>query len=312
MNLPSDHYHTLQLADGVYALINHPQGWGIGNMGIIDIGDKTLLFDSSMTPTSALEAKQIAESVTRRSVDIIINSHYHNDHIWGNQVFSKQTQIISSAKTRGLIETEGAEELSWFQANSSELLAKLTGQLENESEASKKQELLLAVIYYQALAESVPNIEVRLPEITFEHQLTIYGSKRSAEVITYQNGHTADDAILFLPEDGIVFMADLLFVKTHPFLVEADLTGLVSILDEVSNLDAEKYVSGHGTVGTKSDISLMKDYVHYCQTISNDFIEGKLPAASVEEIPIPKQFEEWQLSNFFYINLNHLLNHRQR
>ena len=217
MDLPALHFHTTQLAEGVHALIHLPHGWGVGNVGIIDLGDQTLLFDSSMTPSSALEAKQIAEQVTGRPVDIILNSHYHNDHIWGNQIFTKQTQIISSAKTRSLIDSEGREELSWYLANASDRLLDITNQYEEESEATLREDLSKWITYYQALTASVSKIEIRMPDLTFDHHLTFHGSKRSAEVMTFQNGHTADDAILYLPEDGIVFMADLLFVECHHF-----------------------------------------------------------------------------------------------
>ncbi len=312
MDLPALHYHTTQLADGVHALIHLPHGWGIGNVGIIDLGDQTLLFDSSMTPASALEAKHIAERVTGRSVDIILNSHYHNDHIWGNQIFPRQTQIVSSTKTRNLIDSEGREELSWNLANASERLVDITNQYESESDTTLREDLSKWKTYYEALAVSVSEIEVRMPDLTFDHHLTFHGSKRSAEVITFQNGHTADDAILFLPEDGIVFMADLLFVDSHPFLVEAEPDKVISILDEVLELGMDIFVPGHGSLGTEADLNLMKEYVHSCQALSGEFLGTNLPATDIDEIPIPTKFDSWQFSNFYYLNLRYMVSRFQR
>jgi glyoxylase-like metal-dependent hydrolase (beta-lactamase superfamily II) len=36
--------------------------------------------------------------------DVVINSHYHNDHIWGNQVFLPDAQIIASRRTRHFVD----------------------------------------------------------------------------------------------------------------------------------------------------------------------------------------------------------------
>jgi glyoxylase-like metal-dependent hydrolase (beta-lactamase superfamily II) len=51
-------------------------------------------------------------------VDAVINSHWHNDHIWGNQVFDANTDIVSSEETRRLIiETKGHSAYDTFMAN---------------------------------------------------------------------------------------------------------------------------------------------------------------------------------------------------
>ena len=49
----SRHFNLEQLADGVYAAIHAEEGWAICNAGIIDLGDRTLVFDSFMSPQAA-------------------------------------------------------------------------------------------------------------------------------------------------------------------------------------------------------------------------------------------------------------------
>ena len=102
-NLPnSKHFRLQQLAEGVYAAIHMDGGTAISNAGIVDLGDHTLIYDTLMTPQAATDLRLAAETLTGRPIDMVINSHWHYDHIWGNQVFSPNTKIISTEETRRL------------------------------------------------------------------------------------------------------------------------------------------------------------------------------------------------------------------
>jgi hypothetical protein len=46
----SRHFWLEELAEGVYAAIHIDGGTAIGNASIIDLGDRTLIFDSLFTP----------------------------------------------------------------------------------------------------------------------------------------------------------------------------------------------------------------------------------------------------------------------
>ena len=91
------HFTLRQLADGVYAAIHQERGWAVSNAGLVDLGGETLLFDTFMTPAAAQELRQVAEELMQQPVTYVVNSHYHNDHIWGNQVFRANTEIISTS-----------------------------------------------------------------------------------------------------------------------------------------------------------------------------------------------------------------------
>ena len=77
----SKHFRFLQLADGVYAAIHIDGGAAIGNAGIVDLGDRTLIFDTFSTPQAAEDLRTATEALTGRPIDAVINSHWHNAHI---------------------------------------------------------------------------------------------------------------------------------------------------------------------------------------------------------------------------------------
>jgi len=82
------------LADGVYAALHVEGGYAIGNAGIIDLGDRTLIFDTCLNPRAAKDLQMAAKTLTGRPVDSVINSHWHHDHTWGNQIFGVDIAII--------------------------------------------------------------------------------------------------------------------------------------------------------------------------------------------------------------------------
>src|ERR1051326_5099847 len=94
----SKHFTIQQLKPGVWAVINKDEtGYAICNAGIIDLGDKTIVFDAFISPLAADDLKKAAEQLTHRPVTFLINSHFHDDHIRGDQVFVPGAHIISTA-----------------------------------------------------------------------------------------------------------------------------------------------------------------------------------------------------------------------
>ncbi len=49
----SKHFQLQRLADGVYAAVASERGYAICNAGIIDAGDKTVIFDTFLSPDPA-------------------------------------------------------------------------------------------------------------------------------------------------------------------------------------------------------------------------------------------------------------------
>ena len=92
----SKNFSIQPIGKGVWAAVHNDQfGRAICNAGIIDLGDKVLIVDPFMTPQSARELKYMAEEMTGKFVCMVINTHYHNDHIRGNQEFSNEATIVA-------------------------------------------------------------------------------------------------------------------------------------------------------------------------------------------------------------------------
>jgi glyoxylase-like metal-dependent hydrolase (beta-lactamase superfamily II) len=266
------------------------------------LGGLIVVFDTFLTPQAANDLKQFSLDMLGGVPDVVVNSHYHNDHLWGNQAFEGAT-IISSARTRGLMDTEGKAELDWYQAHSVEQLEVYRKRFQDATDEEKRQSLLGMVGYYEGLVEAMPCLTVCKPGLFFENSMSLHGENRSTALIDFEGAHTASDTVLFLPADGILFMGDLLFVKSHPYLSEGDPQKLLAALDTLLRLEAECFVPGHGPVGKREDVHAMIDYVKFCIDAVDTCIKSNAGLDALLETPIPERFQGWQMPQMYPGNL---------
>lgn len=300
---PTKHFRIRQLARGVFAAINREEGWAIGNAGIIDMGDSTLVFDTTLTPASAEELRQSAEILTGNPISYVVNSHYHNDHTWGNMQFAPQSLLISSSTTRDDMLDKGKEEYRFYKANASKRKAKIQKEYDKCKDELSRKALHSWYFYHLAMQKNMRKIRRVIPSLTFKKKLYLCGMDRELHLIAFEKGHTNSDVVLFLPEDGIVFMADLLCVGYHPFLEEGEPQALLNILNEIGNFDADKFVPGHGQVGSQYDLACMEEYVSTLKHLADNNSHRELSEDCLDDIPIPRQFSQWDFSQLFHSNL---------
>jgi glyoxylase-like metal-dependent hydrolase (beta-lactamase superfamily II) len=304
---PSQHFSIYELTDGVFAAIATDGGAAISNAGIIDLGGRTLVFDTFMTPQAARDLRLAAEQLTDREPELVVNSHYHNDHVWGNQVFTPRTLVLSTAQTLKLMQTAGRDELQWARDVSARRLEDARRQHAAARDEHQRRDAQMWMGYFGGLVEALPDLTVRFPDITFENRLFIHGSARSAELISFEHCHTGNDAILLLRDSGIVFMSDLLFVNCHPYLDEADVSKLRLVLQDITGTGATVFVPGHGPPGTAQEVATNISYIDMCMGTASDLIsQGDTSEARIARETAPGQFANWALSRFYTANLSSL------
>ena len=302
----SAHFQLHQLADGVFAAIHREGGAAQSNAGIIDLGDQVLIFDTFIAPAAAADLRDAVAAVLSRPVFTLINSHYHNDHIWGNQAFPSDVPIISTIKTRELIVTLGADEHRWFAAHSRERLDALITQLEQEADEASRRLTSYSITYYQTILEALPELQIRLPNVTFVDQLDFHGSRRVAHLICYGGGHTPSDSILYLPEERIIFMADMLFTGTHTYLPDGDPDEIRRTLSRIMQLPAETLVPGHGQLGNAGDVDKMIRYIDRLEALVEEGMRRGMTDDDLAHLPMPDEYTDWIFPAFFPSNLRFL------
>lgn len=303
---PSD-FTIQQLADGIWAAIHNDQyGKAICNAGIIDLGDKTLVFDPFMNPGVARELKTVAEQLTGKPVTIVVNSHFHNDHIRGNQVFFPTATIISTTYTRNQIAKVEPEQQEW-EKNHAPALLKATRKMHESANGTDRQELPIWIAYYEGMMESNKDLKITLPDIVFNDSLWILGSARSVKLVEFKNGHTASDLALFIPSAKIAFLGDLLFVKRHPWLCDGEPSNWKAILNNLyDDPSVQTLLPGHGTVCNKQGLKDLEGYIGTVQKLANS-VDSDSAQAQLLAQPIPSQYHDWYFGRFYQPNLRFVI-----
>ena len=305
----SPHFRIEKLSEGVYAAIHTPGGYAICNAGIVDLGEKTLIFDPFIAPEAARDLLRAAEALTSHPVAYVVNSHFHNDHIRGTQVFSPPATVISTTRTRELIARHEPEAIAAEKEYAPKRLTELRAAMKAEQDSLKRRELSLMVGYFEALTKSNPHLDITLPTLTFDEQLILHGKARTVKLIATGKGHTESDLIMVLPKEKIVFTGDLLFIGYHPWLADGFPEEWIAVLHDIGNGEPEVLVPGHGPVGKPADLSTMAGYIEMADSLTRQMIRSGKPIEMLSAMQPPQPYDAWRLSTFFIPNLRFMYQH---
>ena len=307
----SRHFQIEQLADGVYAAISIDGTGSMSNAGIVDLGDTTLIFDTFATPQAAQDLRNAAGQLTGHPIRYVINSHKHGDHVWGNQVLRQDGCIIATATTRADMLKHADENNEAFQRDLENDIREMEAKHAKEEDENKRRSQANEIATRREILTALPAFKRVMPDLTFERQLTLYGSHRAVELLTYGGGHTASDAFLYLPDDRILFMGDLLFVRTHPWMGDGNPEEWRQILQRVEQLNFALAVPGHGPLGAREDMVLNRHYITSIVALAEKCMSKSETLEEATKAKMPAPFDSWEGSEVFDWNLEFLYSRKK-
>ena len=302
----SSHFEIHKLSEGVFACIHKFGGKAICNTGIIDNGKETIVFDSFLSPEVAEEIQLVVDQYDLSPVRYVVNSHAHNDHIRGNQSFSDEVDIISTAKCAELIAKWEKEEIPAEKEYAPPMVAfydSLLLHFHGDTAGREYQKILMWLPYFETLAESHLKVKTRLPNLIMEDSLSLDGPDRRIQLLTRGAGHTESDLILYLPDDGIIYTADLVFHEMHPYMGQGFPNAWLRYLEYIETLDFNILVPGHGEVCGRKQITAMKSYLRDLEWLALEMVREGMTPDQVSEIQMPDAYRDWWFENFFTSNL---------
>lgn len=301
-------YFTLHtLCEGVYAVVAKPGQGAWSNAGIVDLGEELLVFDSLSTPSAGKELRRQAEKITGKKVKYLINSHYHGDHVFGNQEFMDAT-IIATSQTRKMCnEKNKVEDLEQEEMEMQHYLLNLKNRIETTEDTIRKESLINQYNEMSKVLEDIRLLKIILPTVLFEEKLIIEGSKRNVELHCLGGGHTPSDTFMYLPNEKIAFMGDLVIEKLHLPIYNPD--EFISILNFVRTMKINTIVPGHGNVGNMTMLDTLIGYLSLLIQKAKEAHDRKL---SLEDFKTgfitPSKYKDWKGVNGIDANLSSLYN----
>jgi cyclase len=265
-----------ELGDGLHTYLQPAGGWGWSNAGLVVSEGGSLLidtlFDLALTRTMLEEMEPVTSA---HPIVQAMNTHGNGDHWFGNQLLPEGIPIIASA------------------AAVEDMKAAPPALLDTVMTAPGLPEEIGVFTRHAFGSFDFSDIEPRLPTASFEsrHDLDVQG--RRVELIELGPAHTAGDAIAHVPDAGVVFTGDLLFIEGTPIMWAGPLSNWLRACERIIELDARVLVPGHGPVTDNSGVRDVQRYLRYVYDQSRDRFEAGMDAeAAAQDIDI-SDFRDW-------------------
>ncbi|MFD3379619.1 MULTISPECIES: MBL fold metallo-hydrolase [unclassified Streptomyces] len=220
-----------ELADGVFAYIQPDGGWCVSNAGILlepGRGGGPVLVDTAATQERARAMRAALAGLTPESPRLIVNTHFHGDHTFGNAVLAGPgTVVVAHERTRS--------------------------------------EMAAAGLGLTTLWPDVEwgGIELMLPDLTYRQGLTLHQGERRIELIHPGPAHTTNDTLVWLPEERVLFAGDVVLPGCTPFVLMGSVAGSLATLELLRKLDPRTVVGGHGPVSGPEALTQTEEYFHW-------------------------------------------------
>jgi glyoxylase-like metal-dependent hydrolase (beta-lactamase superfamily II) len=245
-------FTTFQLSDTVYML----KGRG-GNVGISTGEDGLYIIDDQLRPITS-QLLQAIRKVSNKPIRFVINTHYHADHVGGNEALGETgTVVIAHDNIRKRMTTE---QVSIFRQET-----------------------------------TPPYPKGALPILTFNDRMSLHLNGETATAYYVANGHTDGDSIIHFPVSNVIHMGDMFFNGLYPYVdldAGGSMQGLIAAADLALSMadDATRVIPGHGPLGMTEDLKNYRDYLVEASTNVQELIDKDM---NLEQIIAAKPTSQW-------------------
>jgi len=282
------HFAVEEVAPGVHACLDAGTGAAVSNAAIIDCGDKAIVVDAFNSTAASAELRAAVPELTGKNTFLLVNSHWHPDHYWGNQEFA-DTPIVGTRRMMELMVAAAPADLGAWTAELDAQLDALRAQAESDDEKTRSlAERRMGMI--GPVREMAPGFRLTLPDILIDGHLQIEG-ERTVEIITEGGGHTESDVFAWVPDVRTVVTGDLVWNGVHPKTEHGDLASWVRIDRLLLDLSPAHVIPGHGDAAGPEIIEAFVPYLERVAEMVAELVADETldPGA----MPVPEGSEEW-------------------
>ena len=253
---------TVNVLKNVYTMID--TNGEDSNTTFIITTEGVIIIDTRPTPTEARKVLKEIRKLTDLPIVYTINTHYHGDHTFGNQIFKSSKSIIAHKNVRNTLIKSGQDHLSLFKTFG------LPG---------------------------MDEVEVTPPNIVYEKGMEIWLGEYRLQLLYHGKGHTNGDTIIFLDQLRTVITGDLVFNKKIPYMADAYIDEWIESLKYIQFLKNETVIPGHGPIGGRPTVIAMK---HYLMDLKEHVLEQLKNKKSLEETQnavepiLRKKYKDWK------------------
>jgi cyclase len=203
---------------GNMSLIQITTPQDLNNILVLTGPEGYLLVDHPEAVANAIVQKEL-DQLGKRPVRFLLNTHWHYDHVGGNEIYGTDAIIVAQENVRARMMT--AQKPFWSPA---------------------------------AIG---PYAEKAWPRITFRDSVTIHFDGDDIEMDHYANGHTDSDSVVYFSKANVVAVGDIYNAKGEDLAGGLDILGiarsLAAVLARVN--DDTIIVTGHSQPSNKRELA---------------------------------------------------------
>jgi cyclase len=227
-----------------------------GNIGVSIGEDGVLIVDDQFAPL-APKIRAAIRGITDKPLRFVLNTHWHGDHVGGNEAFAGDATIIAHDNVRKRM-AAGTPPGSAFKVE-------------------------------PAKADA-------LPVITFDHSLTVHVNGEDIRALHFANGHTDGDSIIYFPKSNVVHMGDDFVTYGLPFIDVASGGTIKGLIENVERAiaalpDDVKIIPGHGPVSGKADVRKFTAMLEDCVALVDAARKQGKTLAQAQEAKVLQKYD---------------------
>jgi cyclase len=257
----------------LYAWLQPNGGLGESNAGLVIGEGESLLIDTlwdlrlTRRMLGAMASPTAAAPIRR-----LVNTHGDPDHCWGNQLLAG-AEILATRATAEDVRRDDPRRLRLLSRLAWPPIGPLAG---------------LRAFARQLAPYDFSGIHVTAPTATFNGRRELDVGGRRVELIELGPAHTPGDLIVHVPDAGVVFAGDLMFVGVTPIMWVGPVENWLAGLDRILELDPRVVVPGHGPVTDLDGVRAMRRYWEF---VTEAVRAGRTPAEILRSLP--EEFAGW-------------------
>lgn len=274
-----------KVADGVYCAQARPQAEVNCNASIFVNSSGVLVVDTHSKPSAAASLiAQIKKEITLKPVRYVVNSHFHWDHIQGNQAYRAsggKIDFIASKPTSQLMSDLAQQRLQASLDEVPKQIDQMRVRAGKSGSAAEKAFCEEQVRQMQAYRAEMKNFTLELPTITFDKSYVIKDGGEELHLEFHGHAHTAGDVVVFYPAKRVVATGDMIH-GCLPYMADGFPRSWPNTIDSVARLRFDKICPGHGPV--HQNRQLMTSMRNYIEELTEKVEAGKKAGKSIADL----------------------------
>ena len=227
-----------------------------------------VVVDSTGSPcTAAGFRERIIKEFGRDDFALLINTHHHWDHAWGNQVFADLPvvgHVNSQASWRGAANSAAG----MAERATGRIQAAADGLASSDPDSAEAARLRRERDFQTRIRDGLEkNFLITPPTISFTDEMTIYQGDITLKLIFFGRAHSGADILILIPEEKILLTGDIFldqgWLPLFAGQTVLDIPRWLEVLEDVlsEQLDVQTVIPGHQRLWDRKKLVLWQGYI---------------------------------------------------